>query len=445
MKSHLRGRIRRTVSAYLEQGAHVDVLALASGDDFLVGFKHENLNVYGIEVRSGFAGVERGLNKVVRKLASKTRQITDLVARHPRNRPPAGTLSPPGQSSSEITDEITGEGKKQPSDPTVRKLFRQAFLPLHRVSRWLDFWIQTRRQIMNLRPDVIASSDFPGLVGASLASAKLGVFHFHDCHELYLESTNLTALERRIFRGVERRFIRRADAVFMVNESIKEEHKRRYSIDGVVIRNCAETAGSESGPSLYALGQIPSGAKIVLYQGGFLKGRGLETLIESTVYLPESTYLVMLGYGPLRAELEQLASDLGVQNLVRFLDAVPPRQLLSTSSTASVGVVPYQPVSLNNNLALPNKVFEYTAVGLPVVVADLPELARIAKTGAGITYDPFDPADLGRAIRKILLPENLSAARTSSTSWGSMNNWETEKERLFDVWRTYLSSDQDSR
>ena len=61
MKSHLRGRIRRTVSAYLEQGAHVVVLALASGDDFLVGFKHENLNVYGIEVRSGLAGVERAL------------------------------------------------------------------------------------------------------------------------------------------------------------------------------------------------------------------------------------------------------------------------------------------------------------------------------------------------------------------------------------------------
>ncbi|MDB4103528.1 glycosyltransferase [Acidimicrobiales bacterium] len=317
---------------------------------------------------------------------------------------------------------------------------RRWVLPLHRITRWADFWRVSRARVIHHRPDFVVSSDLPGLVGASLAAKTLGVRHVHDCHELYLESTNLQSLERTLLAPLERRYMRRADAIVMVNESIRTEYAERYAVDGVVVRNCAETGDIQAGQDLYQLTGMSADAQLVLYQGGFSVGRGLETVIAAVAEFPERAHLVMMGYGPMELPLRELAESQGVSDRVTFIEAVPPQQLLSTTATATIGLVPYQPVSANNRLALPNKIFEYTTVGLPVVVSDIPELARIANEGAGLTYDSFDPSDLARAVTEILAPGNIEAAEASSRSWGRSNTWEIEQRKLVNVWRNALKT-----
>lgn len=285
------------------------------------------------------------------------------------------------------------------------------------------------------------SSDLPGLVGASLAARALGVPHAHDCHELYLESTSLRDIERRLLAPIERRYMRRADVIVIVNESIRREYAERYGVEGTVIRNCAEQGDMQSGQDLYGLtGQLPD-AQLVLYQGGLSVGRGLEVVVEAVAGFPDNAHLVMMGYGPLEQELRELSKAHEVEERVSFVAAVSPEQLLSTTASATVGLVPYQPVSVNNRLALPNKIFEYTAVGLPVVVSAIPELTRIADQGVGLTYDPFDPADLARAVSTLLSPGVLEEAQVSSREWGRSNTWELEQQKLIEVWKQLLPTD----
>ena len=170
-------------------------------------------------------------------------------------------------------------------------------LPWHRYSvGGLAYISQT-----STRPeaDFVVSSDLPGLFGASLAARALGVPHVHDCHELYLESTSLRDIERRLLAPIERRYMRRADAIVIVNESIRREYAERYGVEGTVIRNCAEQGDMQSGQDLYGLtGQLPD-AQLVLYQGGLSVGRGLEVVVEAVAGFPDKAHLVMMGYGPL--------------------------------------------------------------------------------------------------------------------------------------------------
>lgn len=317
---------------------------------------------------------------------------------------------------------------------------RRWVLPWHRITRWADFWRISQARALEHRPDFVVSSDLPGLVGASRAADELGVPHAHDCHELYLESTSLRPIERRLLAPIERRYMRRTDAIVIVNESIRAEYAERYAVDGIVIRNCAEQDDVQPGQDLYELTGASPDAQLVLYQGGFSVGRGLDVVINAVTVFPERAHLVMMGYGPMEEELQELAETIGVADRVTFVEAVPPEQLLSTTATATLGLVPYQPVSTNNRLALPNKIFEYTAVGLPVVVSNIPELARIAKEGAGLTYDPFDPYDLARAVSEILAPSAIEDAQASSRAWGRANTWEIEQRKLIEVWRGALMS-----
>ena len=117
---------------------------------------------------------------------------------------------------------------------------------------------------------------------------------------------------------------------------------------------------------------------MVLYQGGLVPGRGLDVCVRAAAHFPDGVHLVFIGKGKSLDELTALADELGVTDRVHFLPAVEPGELPVYTAAADVGVIPYQPVSSNNEYALPNKVFEYTGAGIPFVASDLPELRRIA-------------------------------------------------------------------
>ena len=72
-----------------------------------------------------------------------------------------------------------------------------------------------------------------------------------------------------------------------------------------------------------------------------------------------------------------------------------------------------RPITRNDELVLPNKLFEYMMAGLAVVAPDLPVVgAFVEREGVGLTYPPGDTAAMGRAIRRLAEdPELLRGCR----------------------------------
>ncbi|MCK4624294.1 MAG: hypothetical protein KAV00_03215, partial [Phycisphaerae bacterium] len=66
------------------------------------------------------------------------------------------------------------------------------------------------------------------------------------------------------------------------------------------------------------------------------------------------------------------------------------------------GIIPYQPVDLNNYYCSPNKLFEFIQAGLPLIVNDLPFLKKVVGgENFGVVAKLETPEQYARAIREM--------------------------------------------
>ncbi len=215
---------------------------------------------------------------------------------------------------------------------------------------------------------------------------------------------------------LERRFARRADAVFTVNDSIADWMVRRYGIDRpVVLFNVPDAASVPVTDALREKTGIAPGVPIVLYQGALFPHRGLPVLVAAMADVPGAA-LVLMGDGPLRPALQAQIDTLGIADRAFSLDPVPPADLLGVTASADIGAVTLDDACLSYHYALPNKLFEYLMARLPVVATDLPELRAVVEThGVGLLTPPGDVTALAQALRRLVADADLRATLAART------------------------------
>lgn len=279
--------------------------------------------------------------------------------------------------------------------------------------RFLAHARRLRRAVERTRPDVVHAHDADALQSAGPAAARLKVPLVYDSHELWLGRTArgrsrlYDLLNRAWYSFVERRYARRAALVIVANPGVAPELERRYGIRGVRhVANYpveAEPVATRDLRTLPAAAAIPAEAPIVLYLGAVMAHRGVEEVVAALTDVA-GAHLVCLGAaGPhvdvVRAEVARH----GVGQRVHLVPPVPSEEVVPYAGSASVGVSLVQPASLSYRLALPNKLFQYMAAGLPVVASDFPDVRAVVEgSGAGVVVDPTDVAAVARALRELL-------------------------------------------
>jgi len=105
--------------------------------------------------------------------------------------------------------------------------------------------------------------------------------------------------------------------------------------------------------------------------------------------------------GRLQAYLEDAAR--AHPDRVSVLPAVSPDELLGWTAGADVSFVGQPPRTLNQQMNLPNKLFESIMAGVPVVVATGNEQCRLVTAeGIGRCADIEDPAAVAREIAALM-------------------------------------------
>jgi glycosyltransferase involved in cell wall biosynthesis len=315
-------------------------------------------------------------------------------------------------------------------------LRRRLPTPLYRLAFLASFV----RAIHAQRPDVVHAHDaamlLPGLVGARLTGARL----IYDSHEL---ATSVPYRDRAwawFVASIERLAIRRAATVITVSDGIADELVARYGLQSrpVVLRNVsALDEGPVGGGGLREHLKDGATASIVLHQGAPAVDRGCEALVSALCHLPADVHVVFLGSGEpaFSAGLLDLAQRLGVEDRVRLIDSVGLGELLAWTREADVGVALLEDTCLNHRLALPNKLFEYIAAGVPVVVSDLPELRRIVNHyNIGWTATPGDPHAIAEAISRALDARRDPRLQERLAQAASELCWSEESRRLTEVY-----------
>jgi glycosyltransferase involved in cell wall biosynthesis len=264
----------------------------------------------------------------------------------------------------------------------------------------------------------------------------------YDARDIYVDAANVARLPgpaRRVFAIVERRWARKASRVITVNRPYAEVMAERFGVPTpLVVMNCsfAPTGSTERGRLFHARLGLPAAARVVLYQGGLSRDRGIEQLIAALPTLGADVALVLLGYGSLQAEVEAAAARPEHGGRLFVVPAVPPTDLLGWVASADVVAMPIQPSTLNHRLTTPNKLFEAMAAGVPVVASDLPGMAGIVSaTQCGVLCDPVSPASIATAIRTILdaPPDERDAYRERAlAAVRETYNWEAQMAILLD-------------
>jgi glycosyltransferase involved in cell wall biosynthesis len=140
------------------------------------------------------------------------------------------------------------------------------------------------------------------------------------------------------------------------------------------------------------------------------------------------------------AELQRLARELKVSDIVTFEGALPIEHLARSLEQASVGLVPNH-ASSATHLMLPVKLLEYATLGVPVISADLRTVRQYF--GDSLRYfEPGNATELADAIVNLYQDEHLRARLSCSAALVARKISETQKTDYYQAVDSVLKTEE---
>ena len=294
------------------------------------------------------------------------------------------------------------------------------------------------RPVASSKPGIIHAHDFETLPAAVRAAAKCGARVVYDMHEL--EEGRLPAagpLLARWKRWLESRALRRVAATITVSPSIASYKARAYGIPlpTVVLNAPRLSLQTAATPALRERCGLPPGTPLGVYVGVASLGRGIEQLVAALVQVPDF-HLALLGSvrPELRAHLQHAAACL--RGRLHLLDPVPHDDVVTHIASADFGVATIPGSCLNYEFCLPNKLFEMTFAGLPVLVSNTTEMKRfVAETGTGLAVDAQDVAAISAGLRAVYADRGqLRPDAAKLEALRARFGWQRQAEHLIEVY-----------
>ena len=318
----------------------------------------------------------------------------------------------------------------------VHRFSRQAFdFKLIQYPFSLFRYIKIVKAAARISPEVCHVHDFPRLFAGILVKLLTGCNLVYDAHEdfasmVYQENPLLITVIRKIELLLVHLF---ADRVITVNHSLKayflKSHTKTHVLMNVPMLNI-QSRGDQARSNDFVIGYI----------GHIIRGRGYTTLIPVCTYLAEWEIpfkILLIGGGPFKERIEELISENGLQQYFIVTGEVEHDRIPSFLQQINVGIVLFKPVRYNNIIATPNKLFEYMAFGIPLVVSDLPEMRKIVtETDSGILADPTDARQIAECIKYLYNNPEIAdkMGRNGKKAFENTYNWDKHSEELLRVY-----------
>ena len=270
----------------------------------------------------------------------------------------------------------------------VRRFPLTVAAPNYRFSAGLWRWLHRNAD----RFDVLHAHSYHALAAlpAALTNDTPLVFtpHYHGTGH-----SRLRAALHPIYRPVGRRIIARSGRIICVTRAERElliEHFPEAAERMVVVPNGTDPAGE--------VGSAPEPGSSILCVGRLERYKRVDRVIRAMTLLGAEHRLDVVGAGPAREELEQLADRLGLgDDRVRFHGRLSDGAFAARMAAASALV------SASGHEAFGMAVADALTAGIPTVASFIPahrELAAMAGPGAPLwLVNPDDEAALADALR----------------------------------------------
>lgn len=315
-----------------------------------------------------------------------------------------------------------------------QKYFQPGLNIIQKIYRELKTNYQMYKFIKNSGADIIHANDLNALIPAYFAAKRKKMKLIYDSHEIFIENpwvAKVKWLHNLLFK-VEKYLLKKIDLLVNVSHAAGDYMGKVYNINSrIVVTNCI----SNDTLSKVEM-QSKNGGFEVLNHGQFYVGRGYDIMIDAAPLIEdiEDVKLVLRGFGPMEMSLKETVEKNGYKN-VKFAPPVKTMDLISYASASHVGIALTQQICLNYELSISNKIFEYAAAGLPVIMSNIPEHRYLNdKYNFGIVLESDTPDCLASAIRKLYNDRDLYMTLSyNSKKLSSEITWELEFKKLLDV------------
>ncbi len=176
--------------------------------------------------------------------------------------------------------------------------------------------------------------------------------------------------------------------------------------------------------------------KIIGYIGQLYPLQGVEVLIEAISYLADVKLDIIGGAGKDIIRLKNLAASLNVIDRINFLGFVNPKRVMEISDSIDIMVIS----ALNRGkrrYSAHTKLYEYMAMGKPIVAFDIPSIREEVVDGIDILLaKPDDPHDLADKIDYLLNNQDKAKSLAINAYKSSEKfTWEKRAERLSEIFK----------
>ena len=218
---------------------------------------------------------------------------------------------------------------------------------------------------------------------------------------------DLFSLRKGLLENLKKYVVRRADHVTVVSHAMRER---------LQAMGCAGDSISVQSMGVDLQGTFVPDIRVaktrdLVFVGRLVEKKGVATLIEALGQLvadfPQLT-MTIVGDGPDRAALEQLAQSRGLKGQIEFAGSIPNPEVPAFYQSARIAVVPSVVARGGDQEGLGLVAVEALGCGCATIVSDLPALRDVIRHGEnGLVFKAGDADELANQIRNLLSDEQL--------------------------------------
>ncbi len=280
--------------------------------------------------------------------------------------------------------QVGGEsGYRKKRSSIYWKLLKYLFLVPYRFRKRKNFIHHVREQLKKFEViDILHAHDLPALEAVKPFLESHSVVY--DSHELWTgRKLRGFGSSFELFRDkrIEVTSVKSVSAVVTVSDQMAEELGRRFGRQVAVVKSTFPISNDKP----------PEGVNFLAYAGNISLGRDLSTVIE--------------GASKAGIELRIMGrniSDYELESPVMTLDHGTVKEAGNFLREGGIAVVSLESGIENHLRALPNKLLQAIAEGVPVIASDLPGIAKIVRSGnLGALYKPGDSDSFAEATERV--------------------------------------------
>lgn len=304
-----------------------------------------------------------------------------------------------------------------------------------REQRLVNYLKKVKGIIDELKPDIIHIHEFQLLPLMSYLKKEARVIY--DSHEdiprqLFGDTRN--SIKGKILEFFVEKYenyqVKKADFVITATPHIEERFNR-------IVKNVLTVANY---PIMESWNTVNSkkNEKIICYAGGISEQNGIKNVVDAIEKVDGT--LMLAGNVPATLKSDLLERE-GWKK-VKELGYITSQEVKELYKKSSCGMVTYLPVP-NSIEALPNKLFEYMAAGVPVIASDFPLWKEIVEGAqCGICVNPESVEEITEAINFILNNSNemLQMAENGKKAVREIYNWESQEIKLYEVYKCLIEN-----